>query len=173
MIIKEQLLVEHSKKNTQLITAYIGTDQKRLKELMECFFSNTYRVTQRAAMVVSDYFDKYPKDMEPYLEQLVLNLENPDIEVAVKRNTVRILQFIPIPEALQASLFDRCLAYLIDTKETIAVKAFSMGILAKLCQYYPELKMEVIPIIEELIAQAESKGILSRGRSVLQTLYQL
>ena len=173
MNIREQLLVAHSKENTQKITMYIGTDEKRLDELMQCFFSNEYRVTQRAAMSVSDCFDLHPQLMQPYVEQMVDNLSDPKIHVAVKRNTVRILQFIDVPEEHTSALFDHCLSFLIDSKEPIAVKAFSMGILYNICKKYPDLKVEVIPIIEEEIGRSESAGVLNRGKKISKKLYQL
>lgn len=173
MNIREQLLVEHSKANTQKITEYIGDDAERTAELMRCFFSNEYRVTQRAAMVVSDCFDRNPELMRPYLTQLVENIEQDDIHVAVQRNTVRILQFIDIPEELQARLFDRCLSFLIDSKMPIAVKAFSMGILYNICKDFPELKAEVIPLIEQELSHTESAGVRSRAKNILKKLSAL
>ncbi|MBL4707365.1 MAG: hypothetical protein JKY48_02870 [Flavobacteriales bacterium] len=173
MNIREQLLVTHSKANTLEVTSYIGRDPERLEELMNCFFSNEYRVTQRSAMAVSNCFDQHPDLMRPYLETLISNLSKEDIHIAVKRNTVRILQFIPIPEESTSLLFDYCLAYLIDSKETIAVKAFSMGILYNICKRYPELKHEVVPILEEEMERNDSAGILSRGRKILRQINKL
>lgn len=170
MNIKEQLLVAHSKANTEKITDYIGSNQTRLKELMHCFFSNEYRVTQRAAMVVSNCFDTHPELMNPYITSLINNLSQENLHVAVKRNTVRILQFISIPEELISPLFDHCLNYLIDSKEPTAVKAFSMGILYNICKIYPELKHEVIPLLEEELKRNESAGVLNRGKKVLTKL---
>jgi len=173
MDVRAQLLVEHSKANTQKITAYIGDAPDRIAELMNCFFSNEYRVTQRAAMAVSDCFDQNPELMRPYLKLLCQNLENEDLHIAVKRNTVRILQFIDIPEELQAPLFDRCLAFLMDAKMPIAVKAFSMGILYNICKGFPDLKAEVIPVIEQELTHTESAGVRSRAKNILKKLEAL
>lgn len=173
MNIREQLLVEHSKENTVKISKYIGGDKARLDELMKCFFSDTYRVSQRSAMVVSYYFDEYPQLMEPYLQQLIVNLEKENLHIAVKRNSVRILQFVSIPEQHLSSLFDRCLHFLVDQEEPIAVKAFSMQIVYNCCKRYPELAQEVTPIIDSLLEYSESKGILARGRKIRKLLAKL
>ena len=126
-----------------------------------------------AAMVVSHYFDQYPQLMEPYLEKLILNLEKTDLHVAIKRNSLRILQFMSVPEKLTSTLFDRCLNYLTDPEEPIAVKAFSMQVLYNCCKVYPELTQEVIPIIETLVEYSESMGILSRGKKIATKLTRL
>ena len=173
MVIREQLLIEHSKSNSEKITNYIGDDAQRLEELMDCFFCNEYRVSQRAAMVVSNCFDHKSELMQPYLSKLVENLNALNIHIAVKRNTIRILQFVDIPEDIQATLFDKCLIYLVDPKEPIALKAFSMGILYNICKIHPELKGEVIPLIEDEIKRSESAGILSRGNNILRKMNQL
>ena len=173
MNIKDQLLKEHSKANTKLIVNYISSSEELLSELMHCFFSNTYRVSQRSAMVVSYFFYLYPKMMEKYKKKIILNLKEDGLEVAIKRNSLRILQFQEIPENLTAPLFDCCLQYLIDRKEPIAVKVFSMTILYNCCKKYYDLKSELIPLLENELYHSKSKGIQSRGRKVLAQLRKL
>lgn len=173
MKIREQLLFAHSKENTRKITNYIGSNKDRLQELMNCFFSNEYRVSQRSAMAVSDCFDQHPHLMQPHLERMIANLNTENIHIAVKRNTVRILQFIEVEENLQSELFDHCINFLKDPKEPIAVKAFSMGILYKICKQYPDLKTEVIPLIEDELEYTDSAGVRSRGRNILKKLNSL
>mgnify|MGYP000529530988 CR=1 FL=1 len=173
MNIREQLLIEHSQSNAQKIVDYIGTNPQRLQELMKCYFSKEYRLSQRSAMVVGKCFDSHPGMMGKYIPQMCEILEEKDLEIAVKRNTVRTLQFVAIPEELQAKLFDRCLHFLIDSNETIAVKAFSMTILYNICKAFPELKMEVIPLLEDLLKRCESPGIKNRGNKVLKKLLAL
>lgn len=173
MNIKEQLLQTHSKENTRKVTDYIGTDEKLLAELMHCFFSNTYRVTQRSAMAVSDCFDRHPEMMEPYKSDMIDNLKNEPIHVAVKRNTIRILQFTTIPQDKEAELFDLCYSYVKDQNEPIAVKAFSMTILLNICKKYPELKTELMPLIQQTLERNDSAGIKHRASNVLKHLISL
>ncbi|MEQ8624570.1 MAG: hypothetical protein RJQ00_06945 [Vicingaceae bacterium] len=173
MNIQKQLLVEHSKANAKKIAKYIGESKWRLAELMDCFFCNHYRVNQRSAMVVSEIFDKNPRLLEPFKKKIILQLIEEELEVAVKRNSIRILQFQKIPEELTAPLFDCCLKFLRDTKEPIAIKAFSMTVLFNICKRFPELKSELIPILEGELNQNESKGIQSRGKKVLKQLRML
>jgi len=173
MDIKQQLLLEHSKANTKLIVGYIGNDPLKLQELMDCFFGNTYRVSQRAAMAVSHYFDQHIELMRPYLDRMVEELSKDNLHVAIKRNIVRLLQFVEIPEKQEAILFDHCLKFVADPKETIAVVAFSLGIIANICKKHPELKVEVIPVIEDLLQFTESAGVKNRGKKILNRLNRL
>ena len=52
----------------------IWNDKKRFAELMNLFLGNTYRVTQRAAWVVSNCAEEYPELIKPYLEKMMNNL---------------------------------------------------------------------------------------------------
>ena len=94
--IKKQLLVVHSKANSELIANDIDSDPFKFQVLIELFLGEEYRIAQRAAMVVAKCVDSYPELIRPHLDRMILNLKNPII-AAVKRNTIRILQNIHIP----------------------------------------------------------------------------
>ena len=70
-------------------------------------------------------------------------------------------------------MFDCCLSYLTDVEETVAVKAFSMTVLYRICQKYPDLKQELIPVIEDNLAYSDKAGLQNRGKKILKKLYQL
>ena len=96
-------------------------------------------------------------------------LLKPGIHDAVKRNIVRLLQFISIPRSLQGKVADICFNYLNNPKEAIAVRVFSMTVLANLSTENPELKNELIPLIEDQLPFG-SAGFRSRGIKVLRKL---
>ena len=87
---------------------------------MELFFDTEYRISQRAAQTVSHCIDKNSELIIPYIGQLISNLEN-NPEVAIKRNTVRILQNQEIPEEYQGILVEKCFEYLLSSNEAIAI----------------------------------------------------
>src|SRR5215510_14451580 len=117
------------------IVRHIGGNQNRFDELMKLFLGNEYRITQRAAWAVSYCAEAYPELIKKHLRNIILNLRKP-IHVAVKRNYVRLLQHIEIPENLQGVLTEICFGFLAD-REPVAVKVFSMTVLAKICIAYP------------------------------------
>ncbi len=168
-----QLLKEHSKQNSMLIVRHIDGDQAKFDEFMHCFYTDEYRVNQRAVMVLSACFDQHPHLVKKHMEKLVKNLNRSDLHVALKRNTVCILQEINVPEHLESGLFDNCLKYIQDPKEAIAVKAFSMKVCLNICKNYRELKNEVIPAIEDTMSHSESKGVHARGKAILKALHKL
>jgi hypothetical protein len=76
-------------------------------------------------------------------------LKRPDIHDAVKRNTIRLLQYIDIPKSLYGRVADLCFASLLRKTEPVAIKAFSITVLAKLTEHEPDLKNELKLILED------------------------
>lgn len=170
MDLKAQLLIEHSKENSLIIRDYLIDHPQSLDDFMDIFFGDNYRLSQRAAMVVSALFNYDNNLMKPYTKRIVLKLEEEDLIVAVKRNVVRILQDIKVEDELLTILFDRCISFVSSPSEAIAVKAFSMKILVNICERYPDLKQEAYPVIQEEMHRNEAKGIQARGKAMLKLL---
>ena len=165
MKIREEILKEHSRTQAEKIASYIGNNEIRFAELMELFFGNTYRVTQRAAWIVSICAERNPFLIEPFLSKMVNNLER-EVHDAVKRNTLRIFQSIELPKKLWGKTVNICFRFLIDADEPIAVKVFAMTVLSNICKYEPELKNELKLVLEDQLENA-SAGFKSRAQKVL------
>lgn len=66
----------------------------------------------------------------------------------VRRNLLHILQFLPIHEEYLPELTNLVLAYLSDSKQEIAVRAYSITILQHCTKLIPELAEEVMFLLE-------------------------
>ncbi|MBX2840868.1 MAG: hypothetical protein KTR26_03800 [Flammeovirgaceae bacterium] len=168
MDLKEELLREYNKEHVVFLANYIGNDKEKFAELTDLFLHSEMRVTQRASWVVGHCADLHPELIHPHLTNLVNNLRN-NIHDAVKRNTIRILQDIEIPEDLIGDVADICFEFLQSNKETIAIKVFSMTVLFNITKSIPELKNELKVIIEDQMPYG-SAGFKSRGRKILKQL---
>ena len=73
---------------------------------------------QRAAWVLSVVAEKHYELAKPWLPQMIAKMQQPGVHVAVKRNVVRILQFLEIPEELHGDVMNVCFEMLADPKET-------------------------------------------------------
>jgi hypothetical protein len=170
MHLRNEILKEHSRENSLRIAAWIGGHPERIAALTELFLHDEYRVVQRAAWILSMVAEKHPAQLQPHLEQMVDRMGHPGIPVAVKRNVVRILQFLPIPPALQGAVMDYCFRFLEDPQETVAVRAFSMTVLANLAPQYPDIKNEIVLLIEDQLREGASPGFKSRAKKTLAQL---
>lgn len=165
----EQILAEHSKAQTMRIVRWIGHDADRLAVLMEIFFENEYRLTQRAAWTLRYVGENAPELMAPWLPKMVAQLRQPGIHDAVKRNVLNIFEPLEIPDNLQDELADLCFGYLADSKEALAIRCASMTVLEKICRKEPELKPELRLLIEEHFEHG-SAGFKSRAKKILKKL---
>jgi hypothetical protein len=167
MEIREALLKEHSKAQCIKIVKWVGSSQERFDELFRLFVSDEYRVVQRAAWPVSYCVEAYPGFIKKHFAVLLKAMKNPNAPSAVKRNIIRLLQHVAIPKKYQGIVMDACFNYIADVNEAIAVKAFSITVLEKLAEQYPEIIPEVKTIIEERW-QYETPAFHSRARLFLK-----
>src|SRR5258705_5320496 len=101
MNLEEVILKEHSKKQCDKVVAYVGSSSSRFSQLVNLFLSGPYRITQRAAWPLSCCVENNPKLIEPHLKKILNYTLKPGVHDAVKRNVVRLLQFIDVPLRLQ------------------------------------------------------------------------
>lgn len=147
MNLREIILAEHSKANCNRIVKWVGQSQKRFDELFALFLNNEYRVAQRAAWPVNYCAENHPGLIAGHLEKLLDNLSQANLHASVKRNSVRLLQYIDIPEALHGRVIDTCINYISTPGETVAVKCFSLSVLDNMTMIYPEIRNEIKEII--------------------------
>lgn len=160
------MIREHSKSRHSIVS-YVGNDPEKFAILFDLFMNGEFRVSQRAAGAVSTCAQKFPDLVYPYLNKLIPYLKKENIRDAIKRNILRILQGISVPKKQQGELMDICFRYLMNKKEPVAIRVFSMQILANLSYHYPEIRPEIRVIIEDEISFAKP-GFVSRGRKILR-----
>lgn len=168
MDIRKLLEKGQSKALTDKIVAFVGADPERFNTLMTTFLEGPYRVTQRAAWPLSYCVKNHPFLVGPHYPSVLKILARPGIHDAVKRNIVRLLQFVEIPKRYQGQVIEACFK-LMGPKEPTAVRAFSMTVLANLASEHPDLKKELKIIIEDQLPYS-SAGYLSRAKKVLKQL---
>ena len=102
--LEAEILREHSQRQTVRIADWVGSDKQRFRKLMEIFLKGEYRVTQRAAGIVTRCAENHLGLIYPYLGRMIRRMQKPDVHVAVKRNVSRILQLINIQRKLLGRL---------------------------------------------------------------------
>jgi hypothetical protein len=170
--LESEILKEHSKRQTLKIARWVGGDGKRFAELMGLFLRGEYRVTQRSAWIVSQCAEAHPKLIGPWLRPMLKKMRSLGVHDAVRRNVVRILQFVEIPRALMGEIAADCFGFLNDVHTPVAVKAFSMTVLARIAQREPSLKQELELVIRRMLPYGGA-AIQARGRHVLKTLKRI
>jgi len=169
MDLRETILQEHSKRQMQKIVRWVGNDPKRFSALVKLFLHGEYRVTQRAAWPISYCIEAHPELARPWLKKMLLKTKEPGVHDAVKRNVLRLLQEVNIPKSLQGLTAKISFDFLQDAREPIAVRVFSMSVLANIAPNEPGLKNELRLVVEDMMP-LESAAIQARGRKILKQL---
>jgi hypothetical protein len=166
MNIREALRAEHSKRQTMAIVEHIGSDPKRFAELMSIFFEGEYRLTQRAAWPMNYCAERQPQLISPYLSRLVNQLERDDVHDAVKRNALRLMQFVDVPSRLKGKTYSICVELIADPLQPVAVKVFAVTVAAKIARPSPDLMKELRLVVKETLRHS-SVALRKRAREVM------
>jgi hypothetical protein len=151
------------------IVRYVGNDRRRFDALMKVFLGSNYRLTQWAGWPMSDLVKQHPGLIAPYLRPILKNIDKPGMHVAVKRNVLRMFQFIEIPKNIRGLAFDKAFRLFADTSEPIAVRVFAMQVMSDVAMDESELKNEVIIAIEEQLPFG-SPAFKNRGMKLIRKL---
>lgn len=170
MDIEQMLEAEHSKKQTIIITQYIGSDQKKFDELLQIFIKGPYRITQRAAWPLSFIAIAYPWLIEKYYDLLLHKLNDEKQHEGVRRNIMRIFAAMKsYPEKHHGLLMDCCLRFIESVNTKVAVQAHALKILSNLSVSYPEIIPEIKMIIEERVAGATAAYVSASNQFLKAT----
>jgi hypothetical protein len=163
-------LVDSSRMIADIMVADITYDQARFDEMFEIALQNKYPLSMRAARIVTLCVLKHPGFIFSHFNQLLASIESSNVD-GVKRCFLKILVEIPLPrdENFQGRLADITFELVANTKEAIAIRAFSIDILIKISKIFPELNGELIPLLENIVDDP-SMGLRSKCRKILKEL---
>jgi hypothetical protein len=170
----EQLMVEHSKANADRILEHVLVAESRVEALMEVFLGEEYRAAQRAAMVVGNLGRAQPGWLKPWHRRMI-EAANQPIHDAVRRNVMRYfseLDIALIEEENEGYLVDLAFRLTADPEAAVAIRVFSMQVVANYVEKYPEFREELAGIIELTIAEGTTPGFRSRGKKILRQMGQ-
>lgn len=147
---------------------WIGKDQGRYNKLMEIVFRDSGHESAIAAWSADSIAEAHPTLAEPHLDHLVKWL--PDIQHhGIRRQMVRMLARMPLPEKNLGLLLDTCLAWMADPEKKVAVKVHCMEIAGRIAKDEPE----IIPELKAIIREESPKNTIAfwaRARMVLKKL---
>jgi hypothetical protein len=169
MDLRETILKKYTMENCKSIVQWVGHSQSRFNKLFNLFIEGEYRVTQRASAPISYCVEAHPEFMNANYAGLISCLQKTGLHDAVKRNAVRLLQFVDIPEKYQGQVMNICFAYLENPTEAVAIKAFSLTVLCNLAKYYPEIIPEVKLMIEDQLPH-QTAAFKVRAKAFLKSV---
>lgn len=167
--LKDLLLIEMSRRNTDAVVEIIMQKKELFGELFRIFAENTEPASRRAAWVIDLASEKDPSLISPYLDELV-GLLHTFRHDGLKRHTLRILSRSPLPsgEGL-GKLINTSFEWLLSPGEAVAAKVYCMELLYRISLSEPDIRQELTDSIEYRM-QEESAGFRNRARKMLRRL---
>lgn len=172
MNLKEALVEKYSKVGMKQISAFIGHDKKKFGELMKIALGSDLNLAAKASWAAIHTADKKQELLNPWIQKMILHLKTCPHH-SVRRNFLRLFENITIPENYRSELLDICYQFLLSTKETIAVRVFSMTVIYNITRLHPDLKNELQLVIEQLLIHEKAPAMQSRGKRTLKLLSKL
>ena len=169
MNLEEEIRLIRSKPQVTRLVRWIGKDKARFKQLVQCFFQEDEELVRRAAWVLGHCVEAHSEMMQPWLKPLLKKMQRPGEHCAVKRNGVRILQFVEIPRSLQGTVANLCFAYLTSPDEPVAVRTFSITVLANIAEHAPELRKELELTVRQQLPYS-APAFRARARKIIKEI---
>ncbi len=157
-----------SKEMNKDLVQYFVDNPKEINPLLQHIEEGNGKSSDRASWVLTHIWDDYPYLIEQHLPYLIKLLEYGATE-PTQRNIIRILQDSELPEDQHGFLVEYCFQKIIDPKNAIALRVFSIPVLYRLSIIYPDLQAEFKLCLEELIPQASS-GLKNRAKKYLKLI---
>ena len=168
MDIEQEILAVRSKDQVLKFVQWVGRDKRRFRQLMDFFLQRDDALAKKSAWIVGHCAERNPHLVYPWLKLIVKKMKESDAQKAVKRNIMRILQFVDIPRTLQGVVANLCFELLSSLEEPIAVRALSMTVLAKIAKEEPELKKELEVVVRQMLPYA-TPAFRARAKRILSS----
>jgi len=155
--------------NIEWLQQEIIHHQNLYKLLVELAFYSSEAKSWRAAYILDKINDIQPDLLLPHLEPM-LNQLKVESSSSKKRHFLKLLSQNAIPDDYTGFLFDYCLDIISSAKEPPAVRVHAMQNLFNFAQIYPDLRGEVLSVIEHEMEYHATAGIKSRGKKLADKL---
>jgi hypothetical protein len=141
-------LYDSLRHTADMLATAVGEDEEKFSVIFHLAFEEPYPMNMRAARVCQLCCMKHYEKILPYLDELPERLEK-SVTDGVKRSFLKIYaDYLPEMDYRNLDkLAELVFQYLMNIRESIAVRVLSMSIAYKLCLLEPDLKNELMEII--------------------------
>lgn len=169
----ESKLVDSSRNLIDFVVAEINGNKALFDEALEIAFTGKKQIAPRAARVVCFCVEQKPELIHNRIDDLVENTINQKNK-SVVMNFLKVFTFniLPKNEESLGKLVNYSFERLLDKEETAAITVYAMEILYLVTLSEPDLKSELIAVIEDRIPHG-SPGIKYRGKKTIKRLKKI
>ena len=128
-------------------TTYYLKNKKEIKELIEFSMQGKNgKLAEYGSWLCNHIADK---DSTPFqnLEKRIIQVLHSETNQSILRNWLRIFITIPPKPEFDGEILDICINFIENPKNKVALPAFAMKVMAPICARNPELKNELLDLI--------------------------
>ena len=137
-------------------------------QLFQLIFSDDKRLAWRSCWIIDTASEEFPDLLSNKIPEIIAGFSSTK-NSSLKRHFARILCRYQIPEAYLGALVNRSFE-LLSPSEPAAVRVYAMQLLFNITQRLPDLKGELISVIESLMEEGGSAGFINRSDKLLRQL---
>jgi len=168
---KALLEMDSSRAVADLVVSAIGNNPEHFKTVLDLCFNETYPVAMRAARAIELCCEENPILIEPYLDEIIDKIQTSKID-GVKRGLLKVVRDVDdIRKIKNIGLLTKlCFDWMSDKREAIAVRHYCTGILLRIVEIEPDLKNELIAVLENEIQLSDSTAFKKRTTKMIKKL---
>lgn len=140
-----------------------------LKTLWEIILSNKHPEAWRSAWTFFHIAHNDTHLTRPYIQPIVDHIQQFKHD-GQKRELLKILLSFKATELPMGQLLEVCYNFLLNEKESLAVRVHSMEMIYQISEVEPDLKPELKLVLEALTTPDASPAITSRAGKILKNL---
>ncbi|MCC6818726.1 MAG: hypothetical protein IT245_07540, partial [Bacteroidia bacterium] len=136
-------------KQIKKLAQFCAEDKKGLSTVLKRLDQGVGREKAIASWILSHAVEINPKCLNDKQHALLIELVKSNTLGTIRRNIIRVWQFsFPQIEDLKIKIIDLSLQMLSDLSQDLAVRVFSITVLESYLEFMPEIREEVIFLIE-------------------------
>ena len=167
---REHLALPLSKRFVDILVLEIFTNPNDFKEVYTLIFDKDIKVAWRAAWACQKISEKYPEWFTEHqffeLAEICINTKHGGLQ----RGCLSILYNINLPESIPVELINSCFEWMVSPRYPIAVQAYAMKLLYRICLKEPDFVPELKAYLENIHPEDYSPGFISTRKNTLKQL---
>lgn len=157
--------------NFKLILIEINANPALVPVLMKVALYSEHRNSWRALYLADKLHDVHPEWIQAYIPEITEQLRT-EQHHGKKRHLLKLISLNPVSEEKSGFLMDYCLNTFTSSKEPVANRVHAMQILYNISEKEPDIKPEILDLIQHEMELHPTPGIRSRGKKLAAKLQQ-
>jgi len=149
MTAKEFILEFHSNRDLKLYNSKVLASPNLIKGIIELIINKEeYPISEYASWILTHTVKSNAMLLQPFQNELIDFILIENNNQSVLRNCTNILNELPLLVYKEGELIERYIDFIKNNNNKVALLVYSMQNLSRFVVKYPELKQELIAIIE-------------------------